>query len=584
MDKTVPSGRVKGTLTPPCSKSYAQRALAASLLCEETSVLRNIEFCSDTRSALRCIETLGARVTRIGEETLSIEGGLRPQGHTLRVGESGLSTRLFTPIASLCGTPITIEGEGTLLRRPMEMMIGPLRTLGVRVRDNGGFLPFEVRGPIRGGEVDVDGSVSSQFITGLMLALPLARHDTTIHVRSAVSTPYLDMTIDTAARFGVEICHNDYEEFYIEGGQRYSPACLSIEGDWSAAAMLLAAGLLQRTDSGVTAVLGILGYNVLYLLLIVLGDNASRWHLWLGLLAGLADGCYWLSYGHLLSDSTDLTNRDSGLAIVNICANVVNLTIPLLAGFIIDAVGGTRGYMAVFGLSFAVSAVTCALALRLPKRRMAGAHKVDYPRTLRAIGRNRHLLYSLAAQGCKGVREGAFTFILSIVLYQMVKNELLVGFNTFLSAAAAIASYVIASRILSLANRVRYMGIAVAVLTGIAALCILHLSPMTVILYTVVNSFFAGFLENSTYSTFLDMMQLVPEMDDHRPELLAVNDTVLELGRCVGLSIIIVMNVYVGEDVGVQVWSLLVLTLTQVGTVLLCRGAMRSAKQAAPGA
>ena len=343
---------------------------------------------------------------------------------------------------------------------------------------------------------------------------------------------------------------------------------------------------VKRTQGwpGVMAVLGILGYNVLYLLLIVLGDNASRWHLWLGLLAGLADGCYWLSYGHLLSDSTDLSNRDSGLAIVNICANVVNLTIPLLAGFIIDAVGGTRGYMAVFGLSFAVSAVTCALALRLPKRRMAGAHKVDYPRTLRAIGRNRHLLYSLAAQGCKGVREGAFTFILSIVLYQMVKNELLVGFNTFLSAAAAIASYVIASRILSLANRVRYMGVAVAVLTGIAALCILHLSPMTVILYTVVNSFFAGFLENSTYSTFLDMMQLVPEMDNHRPELLAVNDTVLELGRCVGLSIIIVMNVYVGEDVGVQVWSLLVLTLTQVGTVLLCRGAMRSAKQAAPGA
>ena len=79
-------------------------------------------------------------------------------------------------------------------------------------------------------------------MSGLMLALPLARHDTTIHVRSAVSTPYLDMTIDTAARFGVEICHNDYEEFYIEGGQRYSPACLSIEGDWSAAAMLLVAG------------------------------------------------------------------------------------------------------------------------------------------------------------------------------------------------------------------------------------------------------------------------------------------------------------------------------------------------------
>ena len=128
------------------------------------------------------------------------------------------------------------------------------------------------------------------------------------------------------------------------------------------------------------------------------------------------------------------------------------------------------------------------------------------------------------------------------------------------------------------------MGIAVAVLTGIAALCILHLSPLMVILYTVINSFFAGFLENSTYSTFLDMMQLAPEVDDHRPELLAVNDTVLELGRCVGLCLILYMNVYVGGDVGVQVWSLLLLTLTQVGTVLLCRGAMRAAKRVVPKA
>lgn len=242
MDKTVPLGRVKGTLTPPCSKSYAQRALAASLLCGETSVLRNLEFCDDTRSALRCIETLGARVKHVDASTLSIEGGLHPRGKVLHVGESGLATRLFTPIASLCGMPVTIEGQGTLLRRPMHMMIEPLRRLGVRVRDNDGYLPFEVCGPIRGGEIDVDGSVSSQFITGLLLALPLSQHDTTLHVRSAVSTPYLDMTVDTAARFGVEICHNDYKEFYIEGGQRYRPAFFSIEGDWSAAAMLLVAG------------------------------------------------------------------------------------------------------------------------------------------------------------------------------------------------------------------------------------------------------------------------------------------------------------------------------------------------------
>lgn len=242
MEKTVPLGEVSGTLTPPCSKSYAQRALAASLLSGGESILHNIEFCDDTRSALRCIEALGARTRILDSETVAIAGGLRPPGDTLRVGESGLSTRLFTPIAALCDKPVRIEGEGTLLRRPMAMMIEPLRRAGVRVRDNGGYLPFEVCGPMRGGTIEVDGSLSSQFVTGLLLALPLAAEETTLRVADPVSIPYIDMTIDTAARFGVEICHNDHTEFYIAGNQRYRPVDYRIEGDWSAAAMLLVAG------------------------------------------------------------------------------------------------------------------------------------------------------------------------------------------------------------------------------------------------------------------------------------------------------------------------------------------------------
>lgn len=242
MNKTIPPGRVRGTLTPPCSKSYAQRALAAALLSKEATVLRNLEFCDDTRSAMRCIETLGAHVEQVDATSLSIAGGLAPRGTRLDVGESGLSTRLFTPIAALCRTPITIDGRGSILRRPMEMMIEPLRALGVRVRDNGGFLPVEVCGPMLGGEAEVDGSVSSQFITGLLLALPLAERDTTLHVHDAVSTPYIDMTLDTAERFGVEISQRDYREFYIPGGQHYRSTYFSIEGDWSAAAMLLVAG------------------------------------------------------------------------------------------------------------------------------------------------------------------------------------------------------------------------------------------------------------------------------------------------------------------------------------------------------
>ena len=247
MDKTVSLGSANGTITPPSSKSYAQRAIALALLAEGRTTLRNIDFCKDTRSAISCIEALGAKVSYLDESTIAIDGGLHPVTDTLMVGESGLATRLFTPIASLNSTPICIKGEGTLLHRPMMMMIEPLRRLGVEVRDGGGHLPIEVKGPIHGGNIEVDGSFSSQFITGLLLALPLAKEDTTLHVRSAVSTPYIDMTIDTAKRFGVEIMHHegDYSEFYIEGGQKYAPADLAIEGDWSGASTMLVAGAIS---------------------------------------------------------------------------------------------------------------------------------------------------------------------------------------------------------------------------------------------------------------------------------------------------------------------------------------------------
>lgn len=246
MDKSVSAGCVKGIIAPPSSKSYAQRAIALALLSQGKSILRNIEFCKDTRSALSCIEALGAKVEILDESTIAIEGGLRPLSNTLHVGESGLATRLFTPIASLWHEAITIQGEGTLLHRPMIMMIEPLRALGVEVRDGGGYLPIEVKGPIHGGEIEVDGSISSQFITGLLLSLPLAEEDTTLHVTSPVSTPYIDMTIDTARIFGIEIMQKegDYTEFFIEGCQKYTPADISIEGDWSGASTILVAGAI----------------------------------------------------------------------------------------------------------------------------------------------------------------------------------------------------------------------------------------------------------------------------------------------------------------------------------------------------
>lgn len=246
-DCTIPLGnRLRGEITPPCSKSYAQRALAVALLASGSTTLRGIELCRDTRSAISAIERLGAKVEIIDDNTLKIEGGLNASTNILNVGESGLSARLFTPIASLLNSPITIEGEGTLRHRPMSMMVEPLKELGVTVRDGGGRLPIEVCGSMRGGRVTVDGSMSSQFITGLLIALPMAERDTTVEVKGAVSTPYIDMTLDTIERFGVEVMYNkgDYTQFYIEAGQQYRGVDYTIESDWSSAAAIMVAAAI----------------------------------------------------------------------------------------------------------------------------------------------------------------------------------------------------------------------------------------------------------------------------------------------------------------------------------------------------
>lgn len=243
MDKVINPSPVHGEIRPPCSKSYAQRAMAGALLCDGETTLGNIELCDDTRYAMQVITDLGAKVTRTGDTEYVIRGGLSPVSDTINTGESGLATRLFTPIAALCDRKITITGSGSMLRRPIDMMIKPLEKLGATVESDG-FLPISVRGPLRGGESDVDARVSSQFLTGLLMSSPLAADDTILHVEQPNSLPYLAMTVDLASKFGIRMEHNSFREFFIPGEQRYRPARISIEGDWSSAAFMLVAGAI----------------------------------------------------------------------------------------------------------------------------------------------------------------------------------------------------------------------------------------------------------------------------------------------------------------------------------------------------
>lgn len=236
----------------PSSKSYAQRAVAAALLAHGRTTLRGVDLSQDmsddTRAAIEVAKKLGARIVE-QRGKYYIDGRLRPRSSEINIGESGLSTRLFTPIAALCGEPITITGRGSIMRRPMELMIKPLQDLGVEISSNNGYLPITVCGALQGGRtIEVDGSLSSQFLTGLLMALPLADGDTTLIVNNLQSKPYIDITLSVLRDFGVEVSHTAYEKFYIAGNQHYTATNYTIEGDWSGASCLLVLRAISGLD------------------------------------------------------------------------------------------------------------------------------------------------------------------------------------------------------------------------------------------------------------------------------------------------------------------------------------------------
>ncbi|MEG1554713.1 MAG: 3-phosphoshikimate 1-carboxyvinyltransferase [Rikenellaceae bacterium] len=247
-----PKNNIFGEVTAPASKSYAQRAIAIAALAEGISQITNLTLCNDTISALNVIETMGAKVT-LKDDIYEIEGGISPkEDMTLNIGEAGLSARLFTPIASLFECETTITGNGSILSRPLGKVEEPLHQLGAEAHSNNGMLPIKIKGPIGGGKTLIDGSLGSQFLTGLLISMPLAKGDTTIEVEELRSIPYIDMTIETMRHFGVEIDNENYKKFEIKGRQTYSPAKYNIEGDWSGASCLLVAGAIAGdTKKGV---------------------------------------------------------------------------------------------------------------------------------------------------------------------------------------------------------------------------------------------------------------------------------------------------------------------------------------------
>jgi 3-phosphoshikimate 1-carboxyvinyltransferase len=234
---------VKGQVQAPASKSVAQRAIAIASLASGTSEIFQVGKSDDVQSAIRVCLALGAKIEEKGG-SLTVKGGIQTPSAPLNCGESGLGIRMFSAIAAILNEPVTLTGEGSLTERPMDMIEASLKATGVQCDTQNGMLPVVVKGPLKGGIVNIDGSASSQVLTGLLIAAPYALSPVTFRVSDLKSRPYVDITTRMMQDFGVVAENKDYREFVIPAPQKYISKSYNVEGDWSGAAFLLVAGAI----------------------------------------------------------------------------------------------------------------------------------------------------------------------------------------------------------------------------------------------------------------------------------------------------------------------------------------------------
>lgn len=241
-------GGITGNVHAPASKSSMQRACAAALVRKGESIIRNPGKSNDDIAGLNVIQTLGAEVEDIEDGSLKITSdGVDPVSNAVNNGEAGLGIRMFTPIVALSKREMLINGEGSLLTRPMDFFDEVMPQLDVQISSNNGKLPIKLKGPLQPKNIGIDGSLSSQFLTGLLLAYAAVdAKNVTIKVNNLKSKPYVDLTLNVMESFLLKVPENrNYTEFYFDETPvmpNEDVVDYTVEGDWSGGAFLLVAG------------------------------------------------------------------------------------------------------------------------------------------------------------------------------------------------------------------------------------------------------------------------------------------------------------------------------------------------------
>lgn len=249
MNVKIKPSKLIGRVNAPSSKSFSHRMLIAAALAGGVSEISNISRSEDIDATVDALTALGAKIFREGTVYTVIGIKTPAASAVIDCRESGSTMRFIIPIAAALGCSCEFHGSGKLPERPVTPYIREMGKHGAVITKTEGVMPFTMNGKLRGGEYVLEGDISSQFITGLLFALPLCSENSVIRLASKLeSKPYADMTVDALARFGISIEESEDQDglplYRIRGGQKYRSADVTVEGDYSQAAFYFAANAL----------------------------------------------------------------------------------------------------------------------------------------------------------------------------------------------------------------------------------------------------------------------------------------------------------------------------------------------------
>lgn len=244
--------KLGGTIPIPPSKSYSHRAIIAAALAtsnkdKEVSRIDNLKYSVDITTTTEIMENWGANI-EIGEDFEIIKGNsgiVNPKDEYTQCNESGSTIRFLIPIGLSSNNKIVFDGKGKLVERPLDSYYKIFDEQGIKYSNNNGWLPLNVDGQLKSGKYEIEGNISSQYITGLLYALPLLNGDSELKINKTLeSKGYIDLTLEILEMSGIKVVNNNYKSFFIKGNQKYNPFDYVIEGDYSQVAFWIVAGIL----------------------------------------------------------------------------------------------------------------------------------------------------------------------------------------------------------------------------------------------------------------------------------------------------------------------------------------------------